>query len=141
MIRSIAVLDGQGGGLGKAFIKLIKKELKDITITALATREIGMLNMMNAGADSGLYGEENILRYLKKGSFDCLVGPIGILINGSINGEITEAVAASVFNLKCSKYIIPLKMHGINIAGTSDLELKEIFQMIIYEIKQNAKGL
>lgn len=135
MIR-IAFLDGQGGGLGKTFIKLLRKEIKDVNIIALATKEIGLSNMLLAGADRGYSGEREIISFLREGRVDFLVGPIGILINGGINGEITENIAKCIFEIKCPKYIIPLKKHGINIIGTKDLELKEMFLMIIEEIKK-----
>jgi len=117
----IAVLDGQGAGLGRTFIKRLKKELGQyVKVVALGTNEVAMQNMLKNGADA-------------------IVGPIGILTCGGINGEITAKIAYSVFSLDCKKYIIPLNLHGIFIPGTVNLSMKEIFSQIIEDIKETLK--
>lgn len=134
----IAVIDGQGAGLGKTFIKECKRALKnDVYIFALGTNEIATFNMMKSGADEGFTGETGIIDFLTKNKPDAIVGPIGILIDGGIGGEITLNVSKAIFNLDCTKYIIPLQKHGIFIPGTRNLAIKDIIKEMIEDIKCN----
>lgn len=142
----IAVIDGQGGGLGKAIIvKLIEEIGGGIHITAVGTNVHATNNMLKASSslktsDSrGIYGEESILSFLKNNKIDCIIGPIGIICNGGINGEITAAISEAIFRKQCTKYLIPLKKHGLYIPGTTSIELKDFIQEIILEIKASSK--
>ena len=132
----IAVIDAQGAGLGQSIIKKIKKEInKDILIIALGTNSVATSNMVKCGANVGITGERAICSFLKKDSVDCIIGPIGILLSGAINGEITSEISKNITLLHCTKYILPLKKHGIYIPGTRDLQIKDIIEEIIYDIK------
>lgn len=82
----------------------------------------------------GYCGEDEIVYFLSNFVPDAIVGPIGILTCGGINGEITAKIAQMVFSLECKKYIIPLNLHGIFIPGTINLSIKEIFNYIIEDI-------
>jgi len=41
----------------------------------------------------------------------------------------------SIFNMDCTKYIIPLQKHGIYIPGTRNLQIKDIINEIVTDIK------
>ena len=134
---NIAIIDGQGGGLGKSIIGKLKIELcEKIKIIALGTNPQAAKAMIKAGADEGFYGENLIVKYLEEASLDCIVAPIGVLCSGGINGEVTYKISKAVVNKECIKYIIPLKKHGFYIPGTTTLELKDIIHEIIEEIKK-----
>ena len=45
----VAVVDGQGGGIGRAIVERIRKEFPDITITALGTNSTATGQMVRAG--------------------------------------------------------------------------------------------
>lgn len=133
----IAVIDGQGAGLGQAVIKKIRREIgRDIFITALGTNDVAASNMVKAGADEGISGGNNINLFCSKQHIDCIIGPIGIVCSGGINGEVTSLISESVFSMDCIKYIIPLQKHGIYIPGTRELEIKEIIEEIVMDIKK-----
>ena len=134
---NIVVIDGQGGGLGKSVISKLRCELGDeLSITALGTNPHAAKAMIKAGAAFALYGEEYITEYIKNKEISCLIAPIGILCSGGINGEVSHKLSEIVFKKDCTKYIIPLKKHGFYIPGTTNLELKEIIQEIVDEIKK-----
>lgn len=132
----IAIIDAQGAGIAQAVIKKIRKELiSDIYIYALGTNNIATSNMLKSGANLGITGEDLICSFLLNNDIDALIGPIGILISGGIDGEITHKISELIFNSNCEKYIIPLKKHGIYIPGTKNLSIKEIINEIVDELK------
>jgi hypothetical protein len=136
----IAVLDAQGAGLGQTIIKKIRKEIgMSIHITALGTNAAATTNMMKAGADEGFTGEDAICRFCRNNIIDGIIGPIGIICSGGIQGEITPDISQSIFGMDCTKYIIPLKKHGIYIPGTRNLEIREIIEEIVNSIKIDKK--
>ena len=81
----IAVIDGQGGGLGKTLVSSLKTELKEKAfIYALGCNSYASKNMYKAGAEEAIFGETNILNFLNSKNYDCIVGPIGIILPGGI---------------------------------------------------------
>ena len=134
----IAVIDAQGAGLGQTIIKKIRKEIGiDIYIIALGTNAFACSNMIKAGANEGISGEKSIWSFCIANKVDSIIGPIGIICSGGINGEITPMISSSVFNMECTKYIIPLQKHGIYIPGTRNLQIKDIIKEIVLDIKTN----
>ena len=132
----IAVIDAQGAGIGKAVISELRREFgSGPKIYALGTNEKACSNMKAIGADGAVCGEEKIIRYLETRSIDCLIGPMGILSSGGIQGEITSEISMAVFNASCKKYIIPLDMHGVFIPGTRSMKIKDSIGEIISDIK------
>lgn len=132
----IVVIDGQGGGLGKAIISKLKNELKtSVVITALATNDFAAKSMLKAGAAKSIFGEKYIVSYIQTKPFEYLIAPIGCICPGGLNNEITCSIASAIFEKDCKKYIIPLKKHGFYIPGAAKLELKDIIDEIIHEIK------
>jgi len=136
----IAVIDGQGGGLGKTLISKLTKEVKsNIFIVAVGTNAIAAEGMLKAGCHETLWGEAAIADYFKENSVDCIIGPIGIICSGGINGEVTPFLANIFFNLKCTKYLLPLKKHGLYIPGTTSIDLKDLVEEIINDIKAHCE--
>lgn len=135
----VAVIDAQGAGLGQAVIKKIRKDMgKKVYIIALGTNDIATSNMIKAGADEGFSGEKQICCFLNKNKIHSIVGPIGVISSGGILGEITPQISEAIFNMNCIKYIMPLKLHGLYIPGTRNLEIKEIIEEIVFDIKKQA---
>jgi len=136
----VAVLDAQGAGIGKSIIISLRKEFgKNIYISALATNSVATINMLECGADIGFTGEDEICDFLDRQQIDAIIGPIGILVPGGINGEITLRIAQKVFGLKCPKYLIPLQKHGIYIPCTKDLKIKDFIQDIVLHLSQSKR--
>lgn len=133
----IAVIDAQGAGLGQTVIKRIRKEIpKEIYIIGLGTNTIATSNMVRAGANVGIIGEKAICSFCDRQNIDCIIGPIGVICNDGVNNEIPASITQSVFQMDCIKYIIPLRKHNIFIPGTRNLEIKEIINEIIIDIKE-----
>ncbi|WP_129723847.1 DUF3842 family protein [Xylanivirga thermophila] len=134
---NIGVMDAQGAGLGQSVIKRLRHEIGDLVyIIALGTNNAATANMLKAGADLGITGEEDICLFCRKNTIDALIGPVGIMCSGGINGEITASISMAVFEMECIKYIIPLRKHGIYIPGTRELQIKDIINEIVQDIKK-----
>lgn len=134
----IAVIDAQGAGLGQTIIKKLIKEIQsDIHITALGINSLAAQNMLEAGANCSLSGEKPIYSFCKNNKLDCIIGPIGIICSGGINGEITPLISKAIFDMNCTKYILPLQMHGIYIPGTRNSKIKDMIEEIVLDIKTN----
>jgi len=135
---NIAVIDAQGAGLGQTIIKKIRKEIAlDVYIIALGTNTFATSNMVRAGANVGISGEKAICSFCRTNKVDSIIGPIGIICSGGIRGEVTPMISNSIFNMDCTKYILPLQKHGIYIPGTRNLQIKDIIEEIILDIKSS----
>ena len=111
----IAVVDGQGGGIGKAIIERLWKELPDANVIALGTNPYAAASMLKAGADRAAFGETEMIRNISLA--DLIIGPLGILAGGSMKGELTDAVALAIAHRPVRKILIPLEKCGMEIAG------------------------
>lgn len=134
----VAVVDGQGGGIGKLIVEKLRKAfLDDIEIVALGTNTYATANMVKAGANEGASGESAICYCCKNIKFDSIIGPIGIICPNSMLGELTSTVAETIFNTNCTKYLIPLNKHGLFIPGVGNMKIKDFVDEIIDRLKNN----
>lgn len=140
-MRTIAVIDAQGAGIGQTIIKRLKKECpyEGLRIIALGTNELAASNMLKSGAQKSIVGSYDICSFLKEEKLWAIIGPIGVICNGGINGEVTSDISREIFKLNCKKYILPLKVHGIYIPGTTSLEIKDMISEIIENINEELK--
>jgi NAD(P)-dependent dehydrogenase (short-subunit alcohol dehydrogenase family) len=116
----IAVVDGQGGGIGKSVIEKLRKELSPeqatkVTIIALGTNALATGSMLKAGADEGATGENAIVRTVE--TVDIILGPLGIVLANSILGELTPKMATAIASCKAHKLVIPMTRCGVEIVG------------------------
>ncbi len=116
----IAVIDGQGGGIGKLLVEKLRKELPDIEIIALGTNSLATSNMIRAGADEGATGENAIV--INASRVDVIVGTVGIIAANSMLGELTPAMAAAIAESPAKKLLLPLNRCNIEIVGTEKSE-------------------
>jgi len=118
----IAVIDGQGGGIGKLIVeKLHIAFSNEITVMALGTNAMATSLMLKAGANEGASGENAILFNAAK--VDIIIGSIGIVCANSMLGELTPIMAKAISESSAIKVLIPLNRCNILIAGTKDIPL------------------
>ena len=86
----VAVVDGQGGGVGRALVERFKQTHPEISVCALGTNAAATTAMVKGGADYGATGENAIVLNVVK--MDILAGPIGILMANGLMGELTPAM-------------------------------------------------
>ena len=131
MIR-IAVIDGQGGGIGTTIIKKIKEVFGERTeVWGLGTNAIATAQMMKAGANRGATGE-NAIRY-SASQADVIIGPIAILLSNSMMGEMTPSMVQAIGESKAVKLILPLTQEPVAVVGTIREPLPHMVDRLINE--------
>lgn len=135
----ITIVDGQGGGIGKAVIENIRRKLgEDLPIIALGTNSLATSAMLKAGANEGATGENAIVVCAPKA--DVIVGSIAIIAANSMLGELTPAMAQAIAESSAEKLLIPLSRSTISVMGTVSKPLPHYVDDVITAIKERMKG-
>ncbi len=115
----IAVVDGQGGGIGKLIVEKLRTAFgNDVGIIALGTNALATSLMLKAGANEGASGENAIVYNAPR--VDVIIGSIGIVSSNSMLGELTPAMARAVSDSDAVKVLIPLNRCNILVAGIKE---------------------
>jgi NAD(P)-dependent dehydrogenase (short-subunit alcohol dehydrogenase family) len=126
----IAVVDGQGGGIGNLIVKRLREEFGDtIEIIALGTNAAATAAMMKARANKGATGENAIV--WNSGRVDLIVGPLSIALPDGMLGEVTAKMAAAVVSSAARTILLPLNQEGIDIAGVQKEPLPHVIEKIV----------
>jgi len=130
----IAVVDGQGGGIGKIIVEKLRKGLPDnVEIVALGTNSAATVSMLKAGANDGATGENAIIYNAAKA--DIIVGAIGIIAANSMMGELTPSIARAISESPAKKILIPLNKCNIEIAGIGNESLPQLIDKAVALVK------
>jgi len=131
----IAVVDGQGGGIGSAVIKRLREEFgESVQVIALGTNSIATSQMLKARANKGATGENAIIQTAAK--MDFIVGPIGIVLAQAMMGEVTPAIAQAVAESPALKLLLPLSQERVEIMGFVSEPLPHLVDKIILRLKE-----
>ncbi|GMB00170.1 DUF3842 family protein [Pelosinus sp. IPA-1] len=136
----IAVVDGQGGGMGKFIIEKIRKEFKEqIEILALGTNALATSSMLKAGANEGATGENAIVYNSQE--VDLIIGSLSIIMANAMLGELTPKMAEVITNSKARKLLIPIYRGNVDIIGMSADPLPHLVDSLIMQVRQYVRGL
>ena len=120
----IAVVDGQGGGIGKCIIEKLRQSLgQEIEIIALGTN----------GASEGASGENAIV--VNSFKADIIVGSVGIIAASSMMGELTPAMARAIAESPAQKILIPLNRCGLLVVGSKSIALPQYIDELVETVK------
>ena len=135
-MRKIAVIDGQGGGIGSLVVKRLKEEFADsVEVIALGTNAAATSAMMKSRANKGATGENAIIWNADK--VDLLIGPLSIALPNAMLGEVSPRMAAAVISSPAQKLLLPLNQEGIEIVGNNREPLPHLIEHVISRIKEN----
>ena len=134
-IMNILIIDAQGGGIGKQLVSAVKKNMPDVTITAIGTNSAATSAMLKAGADNAATGENAVVVNSKKA--DVIIGPIGIVIADALLGEITPRMAKAVAQSPAKRILIPINHCDNIVVGVDDLNIGKLIQDVIGELQKN----
>jgi len=130
----IAVIDGQGGGIGSNLIAKLKEVLpEDVELIALGTNAIATSQMMKSGAARGASGENAILRTVP--TVDVIAGPLGIIIANAMMGELTPKMAEAICSSPAVKVLLPLTICGVEVVGVAKEPLPNLIEKLVDRIK------
>ena len=131
----IAVIDGQGGGIGKTIVEKLRAAFGDsVEIIALGTNAVVTSLMLKAGANEGASGENAIM--INASKVDCIIGSVAIIAAHTMLGELTPKMAEAVAGSSAKKLLIPLNRCGLYVAGTRQEPLMQYIDDAIALVKE-----
>lgn len=119
----IMVMDGQGGGVGKSLLEVMKERFSEAELLAVGTNATATVNMMKSGVTNGATGENAVIYNSRR--VDVIVGPVGIVMANAMLGEITPAMAEAVTSNGANVILIPMSKCHATIVGTGGKRLGE----------------
>ena len=123
-VRTVLILDGQGGGVGSQLVKLLGPRLpEDCRLLCVGTNVAATTAMLRAGAPEGATGENAVIYNAARA--DLILGPVGVILANGILGEVSPAMAAAVSGSGAVKILIPSASCGVYMAGTEECRLEE----------------
>ena len=133
--KSIAVIDGQGGGIGSVIIKRLRETFSEETeVIGLGTNAMATGAMLKAGANKGASGENAIVQTVKK--VDIIVGTTGIILANSMMGELTPKMAEAIASSPAMKYLLPVKIPELEIIGAPKEPLPHLVDQLVKRIQE-----
>jgi 4-hydroxy-L-threonine phosphate dehydrogenase PdxA len=131
----IAVIDGQGGGIGRYITEQLRKELPEqVEILAIGTNAMATAAMLKAGANEGASGENAVIFNATR--VDLIVGPLGIVMANSMLGEVTPQMAEAITSSLAEKILLPVIKDRVELAGYKSEPLPHLITDLITRIKK-----
>jgi hypothetical protein len=133
----VAVIDGQGGGIGKHIVEQLRKKVPELDILALGTNALATGAMMRAGATEGASGESAICYNVDR--VDLIVGSIAVMIVYGLMGEITSTMAQAISASKADKLLLPIQRGNIQLVGVPRNPLPHQIEALVTEVEERLK--
>ncbi len=131
----IAVVDAQGGGIGRIIVEKLRQELGDkCHIIGLGTNAIASSLMLKAGANEGASGENAVVQTVSR--VDVVVGSVAIIAAHAYLGELTPRMAEAIAASEAIKVLLPLNRYNIEISGATDEPLPLQVGQLVDRVQQ-----
>ena len=134
----IAVIDGQGGGIGKHIVEQLRKKMPELDILALGTNALATGAMVRAGATEGASGEAAICYNVER--VDMIVGSLAIMMVHGLLGEVTATIAMAISASKADKILLPIQRGNILLVGIQRTPLPHQIEALVAEVEERVKG-
>ena len=134
----VAVIDGQGGGMGRGLVEAIKKKWPQLHVRAVGTNSLATAAMLRSGADDGATGENAVVFNARQA--DLLLGPIGILTPNGLLGEVSPAMAEAVGASEAVKILLPSQRCSIRLAVGDPQPLQFYLDQALRLLEEELKG-
>ncbi|HSW62998.1 MAG TPA: DUF3842 family protein [Dissulfurispiraceae bacterium] len=137
-MKRIAVVDGQGGGIGALIIKAIREVFGEkFEVLALGTNSSATSAMMKARANKGATGENAIVWNAPK--VDMIAGPLSIVLANAMLGELTPRMAAAIASSPARRYLLPVNQEGVEIVGVVKDPLPHMIEQLMMHMKEDCR--
>ncbi|SDH94212.1 DUF3842 family protein [Desulfosporosinus hippei] len=134
----IAVIDGQGGGIGKHIVEQLRKKIPDLNILALGTNALATGAMLRSGATEGASGESAICYNVER--VDIIVGSVAIMMVYGLLGEITATMATAISASKAEKLLLPIQRGNVQLIGVQRIPLPHQIEALVEVVEERLKG-
>ncbi|KLU58693.1 hypothetical protein CEB3_c47090 [Peptococcaceae bacterium CEB3] len=134
----VAVVDGQGGGIGKHIVEQLRKRLPSLDILALGTNALATGAMLRAGASEGASGESAICFNAEK--VDLIVGSLAIITVYGLLGEVTPQMAAALAGCSKPKLLLPVQRGNVQVIGVTRAPLPHQIEALVDEVERRGKA-
>lgn len=134
----ILVIDGMGGGIGRALVEKIKAELTGVKITAVGTNTIATTAMHKAGADFCATGENAVVYNASR--TDCIIGVMGIVFANSMHGEISPKISKAVSRSAAHKILIPIDKCNVTVVGVTTTSMQVCISEAVVRLGEFMQG-
>lgn len=131
----IAVIDGQGGGIGRIIVEKLRQELgNSCHIIGLGTNAVASSLMLKAGANEGASGENAVIQCAQR--VDVIAGSISIIAAHSFLGELTPRMAEAIASSNAVKVLLPLNRYNLEISGVVDQPLPLQVSSLVARVRE-----
>ena len=130
----VLVIDGQGGGIGRALVEKLRARAPEMEIWAVGANAIATTSMLKAGATQAATGENAVC--VCEGQADVIAGPVGIVLKDAMMGEITERMANAVAGARAQRVLVPVQRCATYVAGTANQPLQRLLDDAMEKIVQ-----
>lgn len=134
----VVVVDGHGGGMGKALVARLRERLPQVHVRAVGTNSAATEAMLKGGAEDGATGENAVI--FNVGKADFVVGSVAILMANGLMGEISPRMAQAVGDSSAIKVLIPANRCGIRIAMGGEQPLRRYLDDCVDLIAAELQG-
>jgi hypothetical protein len=134
-VFKIAVVDGQGGGIGSLIVKRLRDEFgDDIEILALGTNAAATSAMIKSRSNKGATGENAIV--WNAGRVNMIIGPLSVVLPNAMLGELTQKMVEAIISSDAKKVLLPLNQERIDIVGVVKEPLPHMIEKTVEIVRQ-----